>query len=264
MPSSAQTLPSFPRSIPAQVPDPWPCFGLCFGNNMLPPSFPIPSPSPAFHQHSEATILCCSPCPPPQQLDHPHPLPPSSPAQPLTSPLTKCLLVVQALRLQEGPWQNTQPPGCPQSVPPPPAVALALGVKGLAGPPCPKPILSPTSAQGSTGNREGVKLLSRDLASPHMGGSAQGAGDSAAGVPVVPEPCHAVPCQGRFSLPTVLSVQSPLSWPPLFPSLNSPPHTTNLSPPCNLLRVTVVGSGHGHKGHGGSEATEQPQPHGAA
>lgn len=155
-------------------------------------------------------------------------------------------------------------PGMPTECAPPPAVALALGVKGLAGPPCPKPILSPTSAQGSTGNREGVKLLSRDLASPHMGGSAQGAGDSAAGVPVVPEPCHAVPCQGRFSLPTVLSVQSPLSWPPLFPSLNSPPHTTNLSPPCNLLRVTVVGSGHGHKGHGGSEATEQPQPHGAA
>lgn len=74
-------------------------------------------------------------------------------------------------------------------------------------------------------------------------------------------PCHA---RGGFPLPTVPSPQSPPLPALLFPKFNPSPHTTDLSPPCDLLRVAVIGSGRGHEDHGGSEAAEQPQPHGAA
>ena len=57
---------------------------------------------------------------------------------------------------------------------------------------------------------------------------------------------------------------SPLRLAPLFPSFNPPLHATNLSPPCHFLQVTMVGSSHGHEGHGSSQDAEQPQPHGAA
>lgn len=80
-------------------------------------------------------------------------------------------------------------------------------------------------------------------------------------LPMVPEPCRA---RGRLPLPMVSSLHSPPLPARLFPKFNPSPHTTNLSPPCDLLGVTVVSSGHGHEGRGGSQAAEQPQPHGVA
>lgn len=174
MPSSAQTLPSFPRSIPAQVPDPWPCFGLCFGNNMLPPSFPIPSRSSAFHRHSEATILCCSPPSSPAAAGPPAStaslLPCSATHRPTDEMFAGCASTAAA---RGAPAEHAAPGMPAECAPPAPAMALALGVKGLVGPPCPKPILSPTSAQDGTGNREGGKAAFPGFGlSPHGGLSA--------------------------------------------------------------------------------------------